>query len=324
MSLFLILFALAAVAILVLHELSARGPAGDVPWPLMARALLTPREQEFCRRLEELYPQHRVFAQVALSRLLEVRPGTGNRRAIRNHFSQLVADFVLCGADLSVVAVIELDDSSHENSKQQHEDRRKTKAVESAGLRLVRIPAGPPPSNGELRDLMEPADAAAPSAVAVSKPGAETAALLKPMLGVVFAALVVAVGWVAYSRIIAGVPSRMTEPARIAVPPGAVRPTAPVAVTPPDAAAVEQVEQQRLDAARALAAQEAEDALEKRKQAAWAAFYQTPAACEQPAAWADQVECGNQYIRAKRAFEKVWQSQGNAPAGAVQASTISE
>jgi hypothetical protein len=79
-----------------------------------------------------------------------------------------------------------------------------------------------------------------------------------------------------------------------------------------------------LDAASALAAQGAEDALEKRKQAAWVAFYQTPANCEQPAAWADQVECGNQYIRAKRAFEKVWQSQGTAPAGTVKTSRNSE
>ena len=310
MTLFLALFVLAAVALWVLRAFSPRSTRWDEPWPLMDRALLTAREQDLYRRLEELYPQHRVFAQVALSQLLDVRPGTGNRRAIRNHFSQLVADFVLCRPDFSVAAVIELDDSSHGAIDRQQADGRKTKAVESAGLRLVRIPAGPLPSNDELRELMEAADAVASAAVAVSNPTTETAALLKPVLGVVLAALVVVGGWVAYSRIIASVPPRMTVPARIAVPPVVVRPTVPVAVTPPDAAAV----QQRLDAARALAAQEAEDALEKRKQAAWAAFYQIPADCEHPAAWADQVECGNQYIRAKRAFEKVWQSRINSPA----------
>jgi uncharacterized protein DUF2726 len=154
MSLFLILFVLAAVALWVLHEFSTRSPQGDEPWPLMAKALLTPWEQDLYRRLEELYPQHRVFAQVALSPLLEVRPGTGNRRAIRNHYSQLVADFVLCRDDFSVVAVIELDDSSHAATDRRNADLRKTKAVESAGLRLVRIPAGELPSPDELRDFI--------------------------------------------------------------------------------------------------------------------------------------------------------------------------
>jgi very-short-patch-repair endonuclease len=314
MSLFLILFALAAVAILVLHELSARSPARDVSWPLMARALLTPREQDLCRRLEELYPQHRVFAQVALSQLLDVRPGTANRQAFRNHFTQLVADFVLCRPDFSVVAVIELDDSSHAATDRRNADRRKTKAVESAGLRLVRIPAGELPSPDELRELIDADDTASSSAAVATNSRTETAALLRPVLAVVLVGLVVVGGWVAYSRIVANLPPRVTIPARIAVAPAAPPPRAPVAATPASAATIQQVEQQRLDAAGALAAQEAEDALEKRKQAAWAAFYQTPADCEHPAAWTDEVECGNQYIRAKRAFEKVWQAQTNMPA----------
>jgi len=69
-----------------------------------------------------------------------------------------------------------------------------------------------------------------------------------------------------------------------------------------------------LDASRALAAQEAADAMAKRKQAAWEAFYKAPATCEHPPAWQDQVECGNEYIRAKREFEKRWEAQGTSPA----------
>jgi very-short-patch-repair endonuclease len=319
MSLFLILFVLAVVALWVLHEFSTRSPQADEPWPLMAKALLTAWEQDMYRRLEEVYPQHRVFAQVALSQLLEVRPGTGNRRAIRNHYSQLVADFVLCRDDFSVVAVIELDDSPHAATDRQDADRRKTKAVESAGLRLVRIPAGELPSHDELRELIEAGDAVSLPAAAATNSRAETAALLRPVLGVVLVGLAVVGGWVAYSRIIASVPPRMTIPAGIAMAPAAVPQIAPVVTSPATTTAAQDAEQKRLDAASALAAQGAEDALEKRKQAAWAAFYQTPADCEQPAAWADQVECGNQYIRAKRVFEKVWQSQRNAPAPGIEA-----
>jgi very-short-patch-repair endonuclease len=321
MSLFSTLFALAAVALLILHRFSTQGE----PWQLMARALLTPRQEDLCRCLEELYPQHRVFAQVALSQLLEVRPSTTNRRVIRNHFTRLVADFVLCRADFSVVAVIELDDSSHSIVGRQSADQRKAKAIHSAGLRLVRIPAGQLPSSDELRELIDAGDAASSPPVVATNSRAETTALQRPMLGVVFVGLVVVGGWVWYSRIVANRPPRVTIPAHIAVVPAAARPTAPVAVSPANAATDQQVEQQRLDAAGALAAQEAENALEKRKQAAWAAFYQTPADCERPAAWTDQVECGNQYIRAKRAFENVWPSQINSQTpGTENASMVSQ
>lgn len=311
MLLFLSLFALAAVAFLVLRGLNARGPAVDPAWPLMPKALLTPRERGFYALLEESYPQHRVFVQVALSQLLEVKPGTANGQAIRNHFSQLVADFVLCRADFSVVAIIELDDSSHAATERQNADRRKTKAVESAGLRFVRIPAGELPSNDELRKLIEGNDVEPSPALVVLNSTTETAALLRPLLGVVLVGVAIVGGWLAYSRLIAGISPRITPAARVAttpVPP----PLAVAEATAASAAAVQRAEQERLDAARALAAQEAGDALEERKLAAWAAFYQAPASCEHPAAWADQVECGNGYIRAKRAFEKIWQAQSDS------------
>jgi very-short-patch-repair endonuclease len=323
MSLFLTLFALAGIALLILHRFSTQG---DKPWPLIANGVLTPREQDLCRRLEALYRQHRVFAKVALSQLLEVRPGTGNRRAIRNHYSQLVADFVLCRDDFSVVAVIELDDSSHAATDRQDADRRKTKAVESAGLRLVRIPGGELPSPDELRELIEGEDAQPSPAVAVSNSTGETAALLRPVLGVVLVGVAVVGGWFAYSRIMASVPSRIAPAVRVATAPVPAPPTvAPVAAITVSAAAVQQAEEERLEAARALEAQEALDALERRKQAAWVAFYEAPASCEHPAAWADQVECGNEYIRAKKAFEKIWQAQTHSPMPAIaETSTVQQ
>ena len=121
--------------------IGGRRPHDD--WPLVARPLLSERETEFYRRLEAMYPEHRIFVQVALSQLLEVRADLRERRAIQNRFFRLVADFVIYHADLSVVAVIELDDSSHIRANRQDADRRKTKALESAGLRLIRIPWDP-------------------------------------------------------------------------------------------------------------------------------------------------------------------------------------
>src|SRR6202040_1122724 len=92
--------------------------------------------------------------QVALSQLAEVRADAPNRQALQNRFFRLVADFVLCRHDFSVVAVIELDDSYHAARDRKDADQRKAKAVESAGLRLVRIPAGPIPSEAALRELI--------------------------------------------------------------------------------------------------------------------------------------------------------------------------
>jgi len=122
---------------------------------VVASKLLTRREQSLYEGLLSLYPNHKVFVQVALSQLIDVPEDQPERQSIRNRFSQLVADFVLCRPDLTVVAVIELDDRSHERRVRQDADARKTKALVDAGLRLVRIPAGNLPSKEELREIID-------------------------------------------------------------------------------------------------------------------------------------------------------------------------
>ena len=105
--------------------------------PLVARDVLSAREREFHRLLMMQYPGHHIFAQYALSQLLDVQAGASNPQSVRNQFSQLVADFVLCRADYSVVAVVELDDSTHGGLQARERDARKDLAIRSAGLRLV-------------------------------------------------------------------------------------------------------------------------------------------------------------------------------------------
>jgi hypothetical protein len=127
----------------------------DAPWPVAARNLLTNREQLFYQRLLSVYPNHKIFVQVALSQLIDVPEDHPERQSIRNRFSQLVADFVLCRSDLSVSAVIELDDRSHERRDRQAADARKNKALADAGIRLVRVPAGALPSEEKLREIID-------------------------------------------------------------------------------------------------------------------------------------------------------------------------
>ena len=239
------------------------------------------------------------MAQVALSQLLEVNAGTPNWQSIRNRYQQLVADFVLCRRDFTAVAVIELDDSSHAASTRQDADQRKTRAVEASGLRLIRIPAGPIPSDAEIQQILQVGGS-------LSAPIAPAQGTVQP--GISRETAVILVGaWSVYSVAVNSL--RKTSPPAIApARVAAAKPPIP-ASAPVNLAPVQAAEQKRVEAAQALAAQQAADALANRKQAAWAEYYKPPASCEHAPAWQDQVECGNQFIRAKREFEKQWSAQ---------------
>jgi Protein of unknown function (DUF2726) len=135
-------------------------PLPDAPWPVEARNLLTDRELSLYQSLLSLYPEHKVFVQVALSQLIEIDRNHPERQSIRARYKQLVADFVLCRSDLSVVAVIELDDRSHDNPRNQYADARKSKALKDARIRLVRVPAGALPSEDRISQLIDAGGAA--------------------------------------------------------------------------------------------------------------------------------------------------------------------
>jgi hypothetical protein len=135
-------------------------PLPDAPWPVEARNLLTDRELSLYQSLLSLYPEHKVFVQVALSQLIEVVRNHPERRSIRARYQQLVADFVLCRADLSVVAVIEFDDSSHDNPRNEFADARKSKALKDARIKLVRISSDALPSEDRISKLIDAGGAA--------------------------------------------------------------------------------------------------------------------------------------------------------------------
>lgn len=130
----LLLAVLAAVALLLQAEAkkSSRGSAESPK----ARPPLTEREQVMYFRLREALPDHIVLAQVAMSAIM-----TASTQAARNRFDRKVIDFVVCNKAFEVVAVVELDDSSH-RGKEAADDRR-DKLVKSAGYRAVRFTSVP-------------------------------------------------------------------------------------------------------------------------------------------------------------------------------------
>jgi very-short-patch-repair endonuclease len=135
--LFLLLAVLVvAVVILALKSKARRGEADEV-WPFYAKKPLTQPERVLYFRLVHALPDHIVLAQVQLSRLLGVKKGN-NFQSWNNRINRMSADFVVCNKDSSVVAVIELDDTSHERQDRQVADAKKDKALSSAGIRVVR------------------------------------------------------------------------------------------------------------------------------------------------------------------------------------------
>jgi very-short-patch-repair endonuclease len=55
-----------------------------------------------------------------------------------NRINRMSADFVVCAKDASVLAVIELDDATHEGQQRKAADAKKDKALSAAGIRIVR------------------------------------------------------------------------------------------------------------------------------------------------------------------------------------------
>jgi len=278
--------------------------SGEQRWPLVARRLLTESEQALYRRLRALYPEHIVLAQVALSQLLDVSPSAPNRQALRNHFSQLVADFVLCERDFRVLTVIELDDWSHRAPARQLADARKLKALESAGLRLVRIPEGALPWDEELRRVVniggmgtEGSSTAAGSVIS-RRVKSETAAVVRPILAAVTVGTILLLGWLIYSQVVVRAPMARAAP----IPAVAAAGPRAVVIQATDAVRV-------VNATRSGAEPETKPdaaAAAKVKDRAFATYYATPASCEHPPTWADQVECGNRYMRARKEFDVQW------------------
>jgi hypothetical protein len=308
---------------------SAANPLPEEPWPLSARSLLSERENEFYHHLIALYPNHQIFVQVALSQLINIDRNHPECDSIRARYKQLVADFVLCGLDLHVIAVIELDDRSHERADRQNADARKNKALADAGIRLVRIPAGRLPTEDDLRklvnaegtveevvreetvlSLLEPVETYEDAPMHAWRDGsnAESRELKQVVLKAVALVVLLLGGWFIFSQVLPAaikqafqplatprVRVASTLPKSVVVMPARI-PASPVAAGP-TAAELATERQQAFQVANAL---------QKKKDLAWAAFYTLPASCEHPADWKAQVECGNQYMRAKRVFEQQW------------------
>jgi hypothetical protein len=132
------LVAVVGVASVAAAFLKARLSTGAGAAKFKAKPLLTANELEFFGRLEAAVPELRFCPQVAMGALLVPAVPRSDSKAyyrLRGMFSQKIVDFVAQRrADGSIVAVIELDDRTHDPDK----DGRRDEMLKSAGYRTVR------------------------------------------------------------------------------------------------------------------------------------------------------------------------------------------
>lgn len=159
MKTFFLFFALIALAaaLLVAQLKLAKGSGRTGTY--RRRKFMTDNEEEFFGRLVVALPDHYIFPQVALSALLEPASGNGKTAyADRLRVAQQRVDYVVCNKRCEVVAVVELDDRTHTQSKDALRDAR----LEQAGIRTVRFQARHKPKVEAIRDkVLGPVDGAA-------------------------------------------------------------------------------------------------------------------------------------------------------------------
>ncbi|MBT9097714.1 DUF2726 domain-containing protein [Methylovulum psychrotolerans] len=108
---------------------------GELPY--YAKQLMTEPEQILFIRLTGALPEYTVMGQVQLSRILGVKDGY-NEYEWHNKINRMSADFVICDDDTNIIAVIELDDRSHQRESRRKADEKKDKSLEAAGIKVIR------------------------------------------------------------------------------------------------------------------------------------------------------------------------------------------
>ena len=139
MNLLIIFFGTIVIVFLFLVLTKRKVQLGFISekWPFYAKRPLSKPEQIFYFRLIEALPENVILAQVQLSRFLGIRKGNNNRSWL-NRINRMSADYIVCGKDFSILAVIELDDSSHDREDRKISDAKKSRAITSADIKLVR------------------------------------------------------------------------------------------------------------------------------------------------------------------------------------------
>ena len=150
----IVLLTAALLLTLLLNKERKNNPFdGKHKLPYFRRRLMTPTEFTVYQTLIKTLPEFLIFPQVQASRVLDIPQNKDNYYWF-NFISRLSYDFVVCRQDSTPIAIIEIDDATHENAKRQEADNRKNKATKAAGVAVIRWAVGQTPSSKEIKTLI--------------------------------------------------------------------------------------------------------------------------------------------------------------------------
>ena len=163
--------ALAAVAFVAIKAKSSATRTGKgAASGFKRKPFLTANELEFLGRLEAAAPELRFHAQVSMGALIDPavsRKDSKEYFRARGMFSQKIVDYVAQRrADGSIVAVIELDDRTHDSDK----DGKRDAMLASAGYKVARWNSKAKPDLAAIRAELFPPAAPSPAALSASAP----------------------------------------------------------------------------------------------------------------------------------------------------------
>ena len=125
----------------------------DEAFPYVKKNIMSPTELKLYERLDLAFPNHLVFSQVQLSRVIEALPSKDSRKWFST-ISQKSLDFVICDKSSNPLYVIELDDKTHLRESAKIRDAKKDKALGAAGIPIIRIKVDEMPTVVQLPKLL--------------------------------------------------------------------------------------------------------------------------------------------------------------------------
>lgn len=105
-----------------------------------AKYLLTQNEWHEYKKLHEIALNNnlRICPKVRLADIIEPRKGTGEWQKLFYKIQAKHIDFLICDYSLRVLAVLELDDNSHNRADRQERDRFVDEILRSVGYKVIR------------------------------------------------------------------------------------------------------------------------------------------------------------------------------------------
>jgi len=110
----------------------------------LKKSLFTPAEYIFYRELQrQNNNEYVIHSKVRLEDIVGVAKGVGEKfNAMRNHIKSRHVDFAIIGPTGDILAVIELDDTSHDTEHAQKGDEIKNQIFKYNSVRFYRVRVG--------------------------------------------------------------------------------------------------------------------------------------------------------------------------------------